>query len=174
MTYESGYSYLDSAFASLDALESAMEYKKIFKEDNYRCLKYEDLIANPTKVVRELCDFLGVEFNKNMLKVSYFKDNKGKPWSGDSTFIKRFKTISKKPASRWKKHASALELYFVEMINRRLMPFSGYDLSGNTLNKKQWLDLYFILNDKFLFQKYRHWLKTGKGYEGYPSKPPVK
>ena len=174
MTYEPGYAYLDSAFASLHALMAAGYCAERFGENNYRCVRYEDMVTDPQRQIRSLCDFVGVGFEADMLDAGKFVDKSGQTWTGDSSFEANFANISAKPIDRWRHLATPVEVFFVELINRPVMPSHGYSLSGSELSKQQWEQLYEILKDPVIHERFVRWLKTGEGVEAYPSDPLTK
>jgi hypothetical protein len=53
--------------------------------DSYRELRYEELTADPARVVREVCDFLGEQFEPEMLTPSRHPVRRGQPppWRPD-------------------------------------------------------------------------------------------
>lgn len=171
MTYEPGYAYLDSAFASLHSFTSAKKYKEKFSAKNYYCIRYEDMVNKPEQIIKSLCTFLEIEFEANMINASDFVDKIGKKWSGESSYKNKYTEISKSSLNKWEKHATPIEIYLVELINRPIMPEFGYTLSGVLLDKKEWNELYNILQDPLIHARYKNWLKTGKGVEAYPSDP---
>lgn len=172
ITYEPGFAYLDSAFCSLQSFLKASEYSKTFSKESYYLLKYENLVEDPHSEINNICSFLNIEFEPEMLDVKGFTDKNNNWWDGESSFNKKMNTISKKPIGRWLRKAAPLEIFFVELINREVMRSYGYKLSGINIRKSDWDKLYNILNDnKLLRQRYRHWLKTGEGVEAYPSDP---
>jgi len=172
MTYEPGYSYLDSAFCSLGALQKAQEYTRTFNRNNYYILKYEDFLKNPQKGTKTLCEFLNIDFEPKMLEVNKFTDKSGKWWNGDSSFQKKMTAISTKPIDRWKKSANDMEIFFVEMINRDAMRSFGYKLLGIDASKSDWNKLHKIIHENTVLKaRYSHWLKTGEEIEGLPSDP---
>ena len=84
-----------SQWRSINKTLLAEEHKK----DTF-LLKYEDLVNNPADVVKEVCRFLEVDFEKNML--NQFGDNAKKfvkssysPWQNDSTKNKIYNRNSK-------------------------------------------------------------------------------
>ena len=175
MTYEPGYSYLDSAFCSLSSFSKASEYRRVFSPRNYYVLRYEQLLREPRREIKRVCDFLEIPFGAAMLDVKSFKDNRGEQWSGGSSFDRKMGSISTKPIARWKKKAAPLEVFLVELINRDVMKHYGYELSGLSITRKDWMRLYDILRrSRLLRGRFEHWLKTGEGVEGYPSDPLVK
>jgi hypothetical protein len=172
MTYEPGLSYLDSAFCSLDAFARTEEYRSNLSADNYYAFRYEDMVDDPEKEIRKICDFLGVCYEEEMLNTAMFRDPSGRRWYGDSSFDRKVTTISKGPMGRWRGSAKPFEIFFVELINRDAMKRFGYELSGISIGKAGWDRLYGVLNnDRLLSKRYKHWLKTGEGNEGYPSSP---
>jgi hypothetical protein len=52
--------------AWLSAARLNYKYKKLYPK-NYYLSKFEDLVSEPEKSVRHLCQFLGIEFNEAML-----------------------------------------------------------------------------------------------------------
>lgn len=174
MTYEPGYAYLDSAFASLHSFISAKNYSKNLSSKNYYCLRYEELVNEPFETIKVLCGFLDIEFEQKMLDALNFIDKSGQRWTGDSSFDKDITEISKKPIGRWQRHALPVEAYFIEMINRPVMHEFNYSMAGFELNKEEWNKLYNILQDPIIKTRYQHWLKTGEGVEAYPSDPLIK
>lgn len=171
MTEEPGLKYLDTAFAALHSFHSVEEYSKNLSGKNYYYLKYEALIADPQKELKALSEFLEIEFNPLMCDHTKFIDRIGKPWGGESSFASFIHGISDKPVNRWKEKLSKVEIFFIEMILREPMMNFGYELCASALNKDEWSQLYSILNDPFIKERYDYWLATGKGRQAYPSDP---
>jgi hypothetical protein len=42
--------------------------RRYINQPNHTLVRYEDLVANPEKVLRKLCEFIGVEFSETMLE----------------------------------------------------------------------------------------------------------
>ena len=79
--------------------------------------------------------------------------------------------ISQNAVSRWKKSISNVELFFIEMILREQIQEFDYELGAIPLTKSEWDELFTILNDDFVKDRYRYWLKTGQGHQKYPNEP---
>lgn len=92
---------------------------KCKKYQNYKLFRYEDLLLNPEKTIRELCDFSEIEFNKKMLY----------PGEGEESSLtgKKRKGFDKKAASRWKKVISPFEKKIVTFFTKNSMERFGYD-----------------------------------------------
>lgn len=171
MTTEPGLRYLDSIFASLDSFQYTKKFQNELSPKNFEIIKFEDLVNNPKKIIKNLCKFLEIEFKDTMLDSTQFKDKSKNKWEGNSAFNKKIIGISKDTVGRWKNQISKIELYFLEMILQEQMINFGYSLESTSLNKNEHEKLFEILNDDFIKKRYQNWLKTGKGHENYPNDP---
>ena len=50
--------------------------KKYVSQQNHIAVKYEELVDNPEKIIKLVCEFIGVEFHKMMLKKYRIQSNK--------------------------------------------------------------------------------------------------
>jgi len=98
------------------------KYKK-FK--NYSLFKYEDLLADPEKVIRELCKFTEIDFVPEMLV----------PSEGQASSVtgKRQKGFDKKSASRWKTVISPLENIIITFLTKESMRRFEYDPKNHSV-----------------------------------------
>mgnify|MGYP006422375293 CR=1 FL=1 len=72
---------------------------KLLKDKAY-ALKYEDYVKNPEKYTKEICTYLDINFDEEMLSSFVDQDTKGQ--SGDPTGIKEYKTIDVNSIEKWK------------------------------------------------------------------------
>lgn len=77
--------------------------------NNYYVLKYEDLVANPSKYIQEICEFTNIEFDDILLSPTSLS----KPWRGNSTFGKQYNSISASNIDNWKNKIYPLEIYYI-------------------------------------------------------------
>ncbi len=89
-------------------------------------LRYEDILTEPEKEIKRLCDFLGVEFEEEMLafqKNSLTEKNaqKTKDWENLN------KPLMKSNFNKYKKELSEDEICYVEAICGDEMDFFGYE-----------------------------------------------
>lgn len=66
----------------------------------YYSLNYKDLVTNPETIIRELTDFLELEYEEEMLTL--FSDQKIEGQSKDPTGIDEYSTIDLHPLKKWK------------------------------------------------------------------------
>jgi hypothetical protein len=90
---------------------------------NYKLFRYEDLLAEPEKTLRELCKFIEVEFTRDLLH----------PEAGvhlhqpSSLTGKRKKAFDPSAAVRWQDVISPIDKYVITTLTRRSMTTLGYD-----------------------------------------------
>ncbi len=111
---------------------------------NVKCVKFEELIFEPEKRVREVCDFIGIEFDEKMLDVPYalssvFEDEKGK------------KGFDTRRTGNWKKKLNSAEIFFVEKITGNLREKFGYKKSNKIPNPVFFLYYLITLLPKTFF-----------------------
>tara|TARA_B100000401_G_scaffold425364_1_gene355000 strand:+ start:523 stop:1530 length:1008 start_codon:yes stop_codon:yes gene_type:complete len=88
---------------------------------NLKVVKYEELLLEPEKNIMDLCSFLGIEFNKSMLKI---------PLVGSSTSRDSEENfIDKTKIKKWKKGGlNSAEIYLSQLVSERMMNFFDYKL----------------------------------------------
>lgn len=99
----------------------AANYHSKYKErypDNYYLLKFEDLIRDPENQLRQLCNFLGVEFQKEMLEQKVintgFTSRRGKAG------------FDKQAVDRWKDHIGPLSRTWFLLWGKKHLKEFGY------------------------------------------------
>ena len=69
-------------------------------QDRSYALRYEDLVKEPGKYIRDICDYLEISFDDNMLE--HFVSQKFDGQMGDPTGVKEYTTIVSASISKWK------------------------------------------------------------------------
>jgi hypothetical protein len=91
--------------------------------NNYRLFRYEDLLANPEIVLRELCDFIETDFAAKMLE-----PQKGRHEHQPSSLTgKRQKAFDPAAATRWRTVISKGDYWLVSLLTRESMKKLDYD-----------------------------------------------
>lgn len=105
-------------------------------------LQYEDLLTNPEEIIRQMCDFLGIELDHKMLDPNCFKDGNGEKWLQNSSYNaidKRdgflvFKDNQAKfdnsKINKWKEVLTLKETEYIEQLCHTEMKLFGYDFVG--------------------------------------------
>ena len=102
---------------------SSLEYTaKYFDNERVKIVKFEELLAKSESVVKDICNFLAIEFHPQMLNVSVVgssteQDNK------DSFLIDSSKI------EKWKKGGlNSAEIYLSQLISHKMMSKFSYHL----------------------------------------------
>jgi len=90
---------------------------------NYRLVRYEDLLAEPEKTLRDLCKFIEVDFTEDMLH-----PEKGIHEHQPSSLTgKRQKGFDTSAAIRWQGAIPAFDKWMITILTKRSMRTLGYD-----------------------------------------------
>ena len=90
---------------------------------NYRLFRYEDLLVQPEKTLRELCEFIGVEFSEELLH-----PEKGiHQHQASSLTGKQRKAFDVSAAVRWREVIPASDKWLITTLTQRSMEILEYD-----------------------------------------------
>ena len=103
-----------------------LENQRVYGEERYLLVKYEQLVQNPEGALQALIDFLGIEDHPILRIPSYM----GIPWEGNSTFADKFIGISTKPDGRWRKELAQSDVQIIEQIAGQPMTELGYQVEN--------------------------------------------
>ena len=103
--------------------------------DRVFSVRYEDIISDPARFSEELCGFLGVDMDEDMLNAAGFKDAKGEAWTANSSHFENVKSFNTQGIDKWKKTLSQEEIEFIEYLCAPELGLLGYDLTGALDNK---------------------------------------
>jgi hypothetical protein len=102
--------------------------------DRMYLLRYEDLVTNTESIVRQLCAFIGEDFEEPMLQVE----------TNNSSIVDDMpnqKGIFSSSIGKWRKELSQEEIFLTQKINRKELNNLGYSLEKV---KFSWLKLIMI------------------------------
>lgn len=109
------YVVLQTTIAWLESVLRYAAYKRRYP-DRYRMVQFEHLVSQPEEQTRQLCDFLGIDFQTQMLKQQVVS---GGFQTGETGF-------DAKAATRWQKHIDPwINAWFLFWFRKRLRDF-GY------------------------------------------------
>lgn len=168
MTFEPGHSYLDAAFNFRGAAE-CLESLLLRFPDRVLVVRAEDIAANPESNARSMCDFLELEYSPTMVDAGALRAD-GEDWASNTSFGTTYQALpDAKP--RWPEHLTRAETAFIEMISQPYFSRMGYASSGITPNRQEWSALHDFVSEGFLAERFRGWLTTGRGAQGYRTDP---
>lgn len=90
---------------------------------DYYVLKYEDLLHDPESMMKEISDFLGIEYLPSLTEPTLL----GKNWAGNSTSKKQFTGISRTPSTSYLKEINALEIEITNKFSTPVLEKFGYE-----------------------------------------------
>lgn len=162
--------YLISIFNYIDLVNYYSNFPKKVKK-NIILVKFADIKIKPEFVLKKICRFLKISFNRNMLNKNFFRDVKGRNWNGDNAYS--FKgNLKHKTVNRWKLLISDEDLYLCQFLSEKQMIQMGYKLVRKKFSDKTKINaLNKINNSKLLFGIYKNWLNNGDGSPKYPLDP---
>jgi len=99
--------------------KKAIKIHKRYKNmDNYYISRFEDIVSQPEKHIKQLCEFLKIDFKENMLYPSIV----------DSSYNDSKKKIGfdKKTLSRWKNQISPKSEAMIKLLLKNEMKEMGY------------------------------------------------
>jgi hypothetical protein len=89
----------------------------------YRLFRYEDLLAEPRRVLRELCNFIETDFTEEMLE-----PQKGRHEHQPSSLTgKRQKAFDPAAATRWRALISRPDYWLISLLTHTSMKKLGYN-----------------------------------------------
>ena len=91
--------------------------------ENYALFKYEDLLVDPERVIKELCEFTKIDYVPEMLNPQH-KEQKGQT---SSVTGERYDSFNKKAAIHWKNVISPFEERVITLLTKSSMRRFGYD-----------------------------------------------
>lgn len=103
-------------------------------------VKYEELIRDTKNILKEICTFLSVDYNDNMLNYYMNKNNTAKS-SKWQEWRNLKKPIMKNNTDKWKNELDLNEIKYIEQETQVLMDYFGYK---TFVTKKSKLDDSFI------------------------------
>jgi len=87
-------------------------------------VRYEDLVADPERTLRNLCEFVGEQYEPAMLGTSPVS-TADKPW-----FLRSREALSKDRMGVWLSRLSRNDIDLIETVAGPVMVLMGYELSG--------------------------------------------
>jgi hypothetical protein len=81
---------------------------------NYLRLRYEDLIADPAGICRNICSFLDLPFTTEMLEADKYTEDDGTRWEANTFFESNITTVRSDFRDRWQRVLTPQEALFVD------------------------------------------------------------
>jgi protein-tyrosine sulfotransferase len=106
--HQKHYPYLDKLMSAINNSYYYL-YKNPLQISNYKIIRYEDLVTNPSDVIREIAKFIEIDFSEVLLEPTVM----GTKWSGNSTSGRPLVGISRDRIDAWKGEIYPLEIMLI-------------------------------------------------------------
>jgi len=107
-------------FSMYKALDNQRRYP-----GQYKILRFEDLAGDPERTMKDICAWLGEEYDPQMLSMSGASDHTSS--GGNSSFGKiEPGQISTKPIGRYREVLSNMEIAYIQLVAGKYMDQLGY------------------------------------------------
>ena len=100
----------------------AIDNQKIYGKDKYMVLKYEDLIKKPQDTIKDVCNFIGLDYERVNLEPTFC----GIPWEGNSLSDIIYKDVDDSRIGIYKS-VPENEIKLLEYYFREYMLHFGYE-----------------------------------------------
>ncbi len=119
--------------------EASEQYQSSFP-NQFREIRYEELLQAPEDVLRDSFEWLGLPFDEQVLAFHQGKtgavDAEREPWKA-----KVFRPLDASNREKWREQMSVPERILVEMITSPLLQTKGYSRSARSVNASFFWDL---------------------------------
>jgi hypothetical protein len=102
---------------------TARIHRTFRSRSNYRLFRYEDLLADPERVLRELCEFIEVDFMEAMLTPERGRHEH----QASSVSGRQQKAFDAASAMHWRKAISPLDDRLISLLTKGSMRILEYD-----------------------------------------------
>lgn len=171
MTNAPANDYLIALFNVIDSVNHAVRLRAQYS-DRVHMVEFSRLKINTEPVIRDLCDFLEIDFDPQMLNESSFTDMEGKLWDPRESMSFKEETGWLTPVGRWKRQIDEDDLYLCEWVGKDTIGLLGLELSGR-LHSQDVFDraIEKITSSNLLRDAFKRWCDLGEGVEKFPTDP---
>jgi hypothetical protein len=106
------------------SVNQILRIQDLIPRENFMIIRYENLVQNPKRLVREMCQFIGEDFEEDMLNVD----------DENSSFEVNEKGIYSSSVGRWRSLLTKEEAYVAQRITGNQLAAFGYSLAKVKMN----------------------------------------
>jgi hypothetical protein len=128
------FGYPASVYKWARAIDVALDARERLRPDQYHEVRYEDLVASPREELTALCDFLGEDFDEEMLAHHRASDEKVpdyKDWHE-----KVHQPVTQAAVQRWRQDLDDQEVKLFEHVAGGQLEAVGYSRSLGMLSRR--------------------------------------
>jgi hypothetical protein len=136
----------------------AHQYEQTNGWDDVHVIRYEDLVTEPEQTATEMCEFLGVDVDEDILNPATFTDGKGDQWlqntSYDGEGEASFNTDS---VDKWERTLTRPVVEYIERLCFSEMALFGYD--HEYVTEPGFEDEELVSPPTLEFEEFADWIK---------------
>jgi hypothetical protein len=117
------YPFIGSELRRMQLSYYLMEKYKRLYPDNFYLLVYDEILRNPEETLKDLAEFLDIEYHDNMTNPTIC----GEPWGGNSWYEDEFSGIDTSPLDHWMDDISPLEKRVITELFGDIIDNYGFD-----------------------------------------------
>ena len=111
-------------------------------------VKYENLLSNPQLIIKGICDFLDLEYEKDMLE--FISSSKRLVSKNEMEWkSKTLQKLDKNNFNKWKNHFSIYNIFFLNKVYNKILLKYNYDFHNN-YELSVFPKLYFFVKIKLI------------------------
>lgn len=145
-----GEDYYDIIFSTFyryqlsERVTKMLEFKKNLK---IKKIKFENLVIKPEFTLNDICIFLGIKFQKNLVRPTFL----GKKYFGNNLDNSKFHKISSRNIGKWRSRLDFKTALYIESLLSPEIISNGYKMNGKKIFKELG-EIYAKINDKYFFK----------------------
>lgn len=170
MTHAPGLDYFDAVYNCIGSMQKAELYQKQFSGKRYQLLRFEDLVNESVKTVKEICNKFEIDYSPDLIDTSKFTARTGGSWKNNSMLDKNMSGISNSSIDLWKNKLEEWEIAFVQTLMPELLKRYNYELLPVAKIDYDKL-ITKIQSSNLLTNSTLRFLLTSKGVERFPTDP---
>ncbi|MBK20436.1 MAG: hypothetical protein CMM52_16520 [Rhodospirillaceae bacterium] len=167
--------YLNAIFNWVDSANHVKHYQETLGKDRYYAVRYEDIMADPEKEVRSICQFIDVEFEPELMQPETWPERfntslvKVPRSAHEGSGILGFST---QRTDNWRKHLENWELALVDVLAGSQIADAGYSQAQKAYTPDEFQKgLTLMQQNPLLLENLITFLTTGQGVDTYPMDP---
>ena len=100
---------------------SMQKNKVLIGDDNFKLIRFEDLLDDDVGVFRDICEFMNLQFNDKILDIPEADSSYAKVGS-----VRSVRGINKELADKWREHMHPLVNRLFKILLKKEMKYFGY------------------------------------------------
>ena len=135
--------------------------------DRVKLIRFEDLLASPTEVAKDICSFLEVNYSGDMVDPQKYKDGQGRPWHQNTSYKSNEsdnggRVFNLTAINKWNRTLSNETLGLIGKLCAPEMELLGYE-NGLNSNLDPFLNIDYKDNLSFLAD----WIRPYSNYNNF-------